>query len=300
MSWQGNAAAKNKLQGRVKTLRAEIVNAYDIAVKNGFEGTEEEWLASLVGPEGPEGPAGVTPKKGVDYFTEEDREVLVQDVKENDVVVASGWSANAVLTTDDQGNVCCGRLNENHIFMIMVDTADMNARIDFSATEMKTIDLTAYMDDEGQNTVFNTQTLVGIQAMDTDGEEVIAPMFTKVVTSAKSERTGVMTTPDGKRIFAFRLYTQDDHVLLEYGPGSASSDILEAIPVKVAEDGYTDISGLRQATNIEFMRSGDIVQVTVTLEGGESYVSRVTLDDWDQPVSIVTDGVECKLNWSGF
>lgn len=33
-------------------------SAYEIAVLNGFSGTEAQWLASLVGPEGPEGPAG--------------------------------------------------------------------------------------------------------------------------------------------------------------------------------------------------------------------------------------------------
>ena len=33
-------------------------SAYEVAVENGFVGTEAEWLASLVGPEGPEGPQG--------------------------------------------------------------------------------------------------------------------------------------------------------------------------------------------------------------------------------------------------
>lgn len=33
-------------------------SAYDVAVANGFVGTEAEWLASLVGPEGPAGPSG--------------------------------------------------------------------------------------------------------------------------------------------------------------------------------------------------------------------------------------------------
>ena len=28
------------------------MNAYDLAVRHGFEGTEEDWLASLVGPQG--------------------------------------------------------------------------------------------------------------------------------------------------------------------------------------------------------------------------------------------------------
>lgn len=81
--------------------------AYAIAVKNGFEGTEEEWLASLrgekgdpgphgeqgpagpqgeigpVGPQGETGPAGAdgkTPEKGVDYWTAEDQAAIVNDV----------------------------------------------------------------------------------------------------------------------------------------------------------------------------------------------------------------------------
>ena len=33
-------------------------SAYEIAVENGFQGTEQEWLASLVGPQGPQGPQG--------------------------------------------------------------------------------------------------------------------------------------------------------------------------------------------------------------------------------------------------
>lgn len=49
-------------------------SAYEVAVANGFDGSEEEWLASLVGPEGPAGrdgqpgKDGYTPVKGVDYF----------------------------------------------------------------------------------------------------------------------------------------------------------------------------------------------------------------------------------------
>lgn len=79
-------------------------SAYDIAVENGFEGTEEEWLESLKGEPGPQGEPGekgeqgergeqglqgekgepgadgYTPQKGVDYFTEADKAELVQDV----------------------------------------------------------------------------------------------------------------------------------------------------------------------------------------------------------------------------
>jgi hypothetical protein len=37
-------------------------SAYQTAVKNGFDGTEEEWLATL------KGEPGYTPQKGIDYF----------------------------------------------------------------------------------------------------------------------------------------------------------------------------------------------------------------------------------------
>jgi len=44
-------------------------SAYQVAVDEGFEGTEEEWLASLVGPTGPAGPTGVTgPANGLNAF----------------------------------------------------------------------------------------------------------------------------------------------------------------------------------------------------------------------------------------
>lgn len=39
-------------------------SAYEIAVNNGFEGDETEWLASLKGPEGERGPAGTDGKDG--------------------------------------------------------------------------------------------------------------------------------------------------------------------------------------------------------------------------------------------
>ncbi len=39
-------------------------SAYEIAVRHGFEGSEEEWLASLVGPEGPRGPEGPEGPRG--------------------------------------------------------------------------------------------------------------------------------------------------------------------------------------------------------------------------------------------
>lgn len=40
-------------------------SAYDVAVNNGFVGTEEEWLASLVGPQGVKGDTGNQGPQGI-------------------------------------------------------------------------------------------------------------------------------------------------------------------------------------------------------------------------------------------
>ena len=49
-------------------------SAYEIAVENGFKGTEEEWVASL------EGEDGYTPVKGIDYFTPDEIDAIVSQV----------------------------------------------------------------------------------------------------------------------------------------------------------------------------------------------------------------------------
>lgn len=55
------------------------LTAYGIAVKHGYEGTEEAWLASLIGPEGPpgpQGPQGIPGSVQFDALTEEQLEML--------------------------------------------------------------------------------------------------------------------------------------------------------------------------------------------------------------------------------
>lgn len=59
---------------------ADGLSAYEIAVKNGFKGTEEEWLDSL---------QGETPVKGVDYWTEEDKAEIKGYVDE--AILGGAW-----------------------------------------------------------------------------------------------------------------------------------------------------------------------------------------------------------------
>lgn len=57
-------------------------SAYDVAVANGFEGTEQEWLDSLKGKDGAPGAAGKDGEKGEKgdsyILTEADKEDITQ------------------------------------------------------------------------------------------------------------------------------------------------------------------------------------------------------------------------------
>lgn len=62
-------------------------SAYEVAVDNGFEGSEQEWLESLKGPRGEQGPRGETGPAGKDaepQFTEEQVTALLALIEEGD------------------------------------------------------------------------------------------------------------------------------------------------------------------------------------------------------------------------
>lgn len=94
MSLEGKATA-TELRGKINSLDVLCIDAYAVAVKNGFDGTVEEWLASLKGKD------GHTPIKGVDYYTEEDIAELVSLLKVAPSTIsridlaATKWTGNA-------------------------------------------------------------------------------------------------------------------------------------------------------------------------------------------------------------
>lgn len=66
MSINGKAESVVKLRGSISLPDAIVgKSAYEVAVMNGFEGTEQEWLASLIGPQGIQGIQGIQGKQGL-------------------------------------------------------------------------------------------------------------------------------------------------------------------------------------------------------------------------------------------
>lgn len=68
-------AEKQNIKGSITSFNTYHTDAYMIAVKNGFEGTEAEWLASLKGPKGDK------PTKGVDYYTDAEKAELIEEIR---------------------------------------------------------------------------------------------------------------------------------------------------------------------------------------------------------------------------
>ena len=70
-------------------FKGYYLSAYAIAQKHGYIGTEAEWLVSLKGDKGDKGDpgakgdpgeAGYTPERGVDYWTQEDKNAISNDL----------------------------------------------------------------------------------------------------------------------------------------------------------------------------------------------------------------------------
>ena len=83
MELSGNISSKKSISGNVVVPNLiHGKSAYEIAVINGFEGTEAEWLASLKGEKGVIGPQGEKGADGKDYLlTEADKKEIAEMAK---------------------------------------------------------------------------------------------------------------------------------------------------------------------------------------------------------------------------
>lgn len=101
---ESNQAFKGKFKD-VQTINGK--SAYELAVENGFDGSEQEWLASLKGKD------GYTPIKGVDYYTDAEQKVLIDNIIAEVMIV-------------------CGNKNEGHETAVayQVDNINVDGVID--------------------------------------------------------------------------------------------------------------------------------------------------------------------------
>ena len=65
---KGKISSNNQVQGGHTVVSGpqgkDGLSAYEVAVKNGYIGTEEEWLVNLKGEKGDQGKQGIQSEKG--------------------------------------------------------------------------------------------------------------------------------------------------------------------------------------------------------------------------------------------
>lgn len=147
-------------------------SAYEVAVENGFKGTEEEWLASLVGPQGESGKDGETPIKGIDYFTEDEIEKIEQNaankVISNIIEEKTNLLDTSTITTGKYWNGVNQATNANYA---LYATAPIDASKTYTITN-KSLDLkhTYFVKENG-----NQGGLLSTYTVNADGSLTFTP-----------------------------------------------------------------------------------------------------------------------------
>ena len=106
MSLEGKATAETVLRGKINSLDVLTIDAYGVAVRNGFKGTEKEWLESLcakvqvIANEYGEAEAmrvdGVVYDGFVDYFARSDAADAMQKAEEREITILTADDVNTV------------------------------------------------------------------------------------------------------------------------------------------------------------------------------------------------------------
>lgn len=109
MSLSGNASTDNLLVGNVKGLNSiHGKSAYELAVIHGFEGTEEEWIASLKGEKGDAyiiteaDKEEIADKVAVDNLQESAEKYIDSVIEEKDLEVTRTATGNAITIESSQ------------------------------------------------------------------------------------------------------------------------------------------------------------------------------------------------------
>lgn len=101
MSLNGSTENKKIVTGYLKELKSiHGYSAYEVAVVNGFAGTEEEWLASLKGEPGEQGPAGRDGTLVFEELTDEEKKMLKGD---DGVSCTHEWDGTTLIVTSASG-----------------------------------------------------------------------------------------------------------------------------------------------------------------------------------------------------
>ena len=289
-----------------KPTEQEVVrgySAYQVAVMNGFDGTEEEWLLSLrgaVGPRGEAGPAGAagpagpagdpgyTPVKGVDYFTEDDQEAIVEEVLKQmpeapeavDAVLSGKWC----MTTPEN-------LSET-VVPAMVQEVNFESEVSLYS------DNTFLPSDS--NSVASTHKVV-CKAMEIAYLEAPGHKYTVIfyhVESTDAEFMEKIQMEDGRNLviaYGYGKWNSDAARVMDFGTvqnvSAEFKEVLEAVAVPSVERGAELVS-----VSITEAADGTVTMVNTLDNSTETIV--IGADANGNPNSLTYNGVEIPFSYT--
>lgn len=284
-------AVTGKVNGEVLRGKAEIPglipgekgekgekgeSAYEIAVKNGFDGTEEEWLASLKGADGAKGDKG---DPGKDTYANivfaESKEALPKDVPNGTLGVVPRKRSASGDTTELEQQVA---KHTTQIGLIAEEINTINFAIGEANGRIDDIER-----DHGNNTGFVMMMGGLAENPENDGKVLGIKDETIVAMDAPSGGDNGVKVIDLTKYVPTGSYTINDLVLIAFSSGGGvmkfadSSSFWEDVNTDENKKLVLDINALAQNTIIEaqpayIMRSNGIatsIQITIIILGME-------------------------------
>ena len=139
MSLKGKASASEVLKGRISRCNTLVVNAYHIAVQNGFEGSEEEWLASLQGPPGQYTLVTVTSNGDGTYTADKTYKELLEEKKAGKTLHCRYYDEDVYLPFVSGRVLTFCAVFDCHIYQVEIIAAGAGTRVNLTKTDLSTL-----------------------------------------------------------------------------------------------------------------------------------------------------------------
>lgn len=149
--------------GQLKLVETRGYSAYEVAVLNGYTGTEEEWLASLVGAKGDKGEQGEPGEPGVspdmsNYYTKSEIDELLSNIP------SGGGNSDDIFRVDIEYGESTG-----YEYVLATDWSDIQTFLTNVNNHTNTKTAVLYINNQYMSNIWRNEGYLGFIAFETGG-----------------------------------------------------------------------------------------------------------------------------------